>query len=499
VTIADRLRLGFAVGLAVALLVGLTGLAALTLVARQVSALVDQAQPLATAHGRMLRGLTEAETAERGLLIAGQAASRGRYEAAVESFRSGAADALELADGEFIEGLLETEIAAGERWIQTFASPVLALQLEDPEAALARARTGEGRALFDVYRDVHAETGAALAAQVDRAQDLADNASRITRVALALLLLGGGGLTAAVAYRTTAAIITPLSNLAGSVDRLRDDRAVRAGVEGPAEVRAVALAINRLAEENQRFAEERAEVVERLEELDRQKSEFVSIVSHELRTPLTSIIGYLEMLQDGDAGELTDDQLALLVVGQRNAGRLLALIEDMLTLSRIESGTMRRVVAPVDVRGIVEDVTDELRPRLAGRDLRLTVDVEPAVVDGDRDQLERVLFNLVGNALKFTPDGGEVAVTAQRRDDEVVLAVRDSGIGIPPDELDRLFERFYRASTATERSIPGTGLGLAITGLLVEQHGGHIEVASEPGGGTTFTVHLPTAPEEALA
>lgn len=498
-SIAERLRLGSTVGLAVALAVGLAGLAALTLLTRQVSTLVNQEQPLAEAHGRMLQGMTDAETAERGYLITGEEVSLAPFEVGLATFRDAAVTAVDEAPDDRVRRLLETEIVAAERWIDEFAVPIVELRAEDPNAALERARAGEGRTRFEVFRAAHEVTALELDERLERAERLATRTSSVTRTVLALLLLGGGAVLVAVARRTDAATVGPLADLAATLDELRDDRDVRADVRGPAEIRAVATAVNRLAEENQRFADERTQIVERLEELDQQKSDFVSTVSHELRTPLTSIIGYLEMLQDGDAGPLTDDQLDLLAVGQRNAGRLLALIEDLLTLSRIESGKLRREVAPVDVAELVADVAAELRPRVSGRDLDLTIDAAPAVVHGDRDHLERVLFNLVGNALKFTPDGGEVAVVARRHDDEVVLAVRDSGIGIPEGEIDRLFDRFFRASTATDRAIPGTGLGLAITGLLVEQHGGRIDVDSEAGVGTTVTVRLPTIDQEVAA
>lgn len=149
----------------------------------------------------------------------------------------------------------------------------------------------------------------------------------------------------------------------------------------------------------------------------------------------------------------------------------------------------------MDVGPLTTGVVGELQPRLAGRDLALNVAVDASLpmVLGNRDQLERVLFNLVGNALKFTPDGGRVEVAACERDGAVVLEVHDTGIGIPGEELDRLFERFYRASTATAQAIPGTGLGLAITHLLVAHHGGSITARSTPGEGTTFTVTLPPA------
>ena len=242
------------------------------------------------------------------------------------------------------------------------------------------------------------------------------------------------------------------------------------------------------------FERER-EMVQRLKELDQAKSDFVATVSHELRTPLTSIRGYVEMLSDGDAGELEPDQQRMLEVVQRNADRLLALIEDLLTLSRIESGTFRVASVPVALGGIVHATLDELRPQALGRGVELVADVAsdiPAVL-GDSSQLERVLLNLLSNAIKFTLDGGHVVVRVRQLGAAVEVEVEDEGIGIPEAEQDRLFSRFFRSSTSQERAIQGTGLGLVIVKSIVEHHGGDIAVRSQPGVGTTFTIRLPAA------
>jgi signal transduction histidine kinase len=244
-----------------------------------------------------------------------------------------------------------------------------------------------------------------------------------------------------------------------------------------------------------RLYEQEREMVQRLQELDQAKSDFVASVSHELRTPLTSIRGYVEMMRDGDAGDLEPDQHRMLEVVQRNADRLLALIEDLLTLSRIESGAFRVARLPVALDGVVHSTLDELRPQAVARGVELVADVASDVpmVLGDSSQLERVLLNLLSNAIKFTVDGGRVVVRVRPSGTVLEMDVEDEGIGIPEVEQDRLFSRFFRSSTSQERAIQGTGLGLVIVKSIVEHHGGDIAVRSQPGVGTTFTVRLPVA------
>ena len=255
---------------------------------------------------------------------------------------------------------------------------------------------------------------------------------------------------------------------------------------------AIARTVGAALLQAQTYEQER-EIIRRLRELDEVKSDFVSSVSHELRTPLTSIIGYLEMLIEGDAGALNDDQLHLAEVVERNSQRLLALIEDLLTLSRIESGSTRPRTAVVDLADVMTDVHQAVLPILGARQLDVTIDVPENIgsVLGDAGQLERVLFNLVTNAVKFTPEGGRVDIVASAADGLARLSVADSGIGIPEDEQAQLFNRFFRASSARDRAIQGTGLGLVIVKSIVENHGGTIAVSSAVGVGTTVTVELP--------
>lgn len=257
-------------------------------------------------------------------------------------------------------------------------------------------------------------------------------------------------------------------------------------------VRAVAADLA-LALEHAALFEQQLELVDRLQELDRQKSDFLSTVSHELRTPLTSIAGYAEMIRDGDAGEVPPAMDRMLDVVTRNTERLRALIEDLLTLSRIESGSLRSASEPVDVTGLLASATAAVAPQAAAGSVRVEVDPPPegTTVRGDLLQLERVLLNLLSNAVKFTPAGRAVRLDARVDGEQVVVRCADEGIGIPAAEQEHLFDRFFRASNATARAIPGTGLGLVIVQGVVQQHGGSIELESTEGEGTTVTVRLP--------
>jgi PAS domain S-box-containing protein len=233
--------------------------------------------------------------------------------------------------------------------------------------------------------------------------------------------------------------------------------------------------------------------VARLQEVDRVKDLLVGSVSHELRTPITSIVGYLEMLEDGEFGPLSDGQADAVRRVRGNSGRLLQLIDDLLTLSRVEDEGLVIDDRALDLRALVRAGHDVVAPAWVGRNLEVRLDLpeEPVPFLGDRDMVERAVVNLVGNAVKFTPDGGRIDVALAVWGSEALLEVVDSGIGIAPGERDQVFSRFFRSAALEKRAIPGSGLGLSITRGVVERHGGRIELESEEGRGTTFRVWLP--------
>jgi signal transduction histidine kinase len=229
---------------------------------------------------------------------------------------------------------------------------------------------------------------------------------------------------------------------------------------------------------------------EQLREADRLKDEFVALISHDLRTPLTSIMGYLELtLEEGDfSGELRN----YLEIADRNAHRLLRLVNDLLFVARLEAGELDLHSSELDLAEVVRESVAEAEPRALANGITLTCRAEPVPpVNADRGRILQLIDNLVSNAIKFTPEGGEVRVSVAQANGSVRLEVEDTGIGIAAEEQRRLFERFFRASTAAERQIPGTGLGLYIARAIVDAHGGSISVASEPGQGTSFTIDMP--------
>jgi PAS domain S-box-containing protein len=230
-------------------------------------------------------------------------------------------------------------------------------------------------------------------------------------------------------------------------------------------------------------------------ELDRMKTEFVSQVSHELRTPLTAIKGFTEMLLDGDAGEVNEEQQEYLDIVKSNVDRLVALINDLLDISRIESGRIKLDLAPIELPAIINSVVATMRPLLEGKHQTLTSQLEPDLPlgMGDRDRVVQVVTNLVSNAHKYTQAGGSIVVSTERSGDLLRVAVKDNGMGIPAEDIPKLFTRFFRVDSSLTREIGGTGLGLSIVKSIVELQGGTVSVESEVGQGSTFAFTLPVA------
>ncbi len=247
--------------------------------------------------------------------------------------------------------------------------------------------------------------------------------------------------------------------------------------------------------------EKEADAVRRLKELDRAKDDFVATVSHELRTPITSIKGYVELMLEAPPEHLSPAYADMLRTVQRNGDRLASLAENLLAVARLESGEIDLDLRPVDLGDVVGRIEDALRPVVDERNLevRYSIPREPVLITGDMSYLERVVFNLMSNALKFTEDGGFICCSLTRDAEQAVLEVTDTGIGIPSAEQEHLFTRFFRSSTAKQQAIQGTGLGLAIASSIVGRHGGQIAVESEQGRGTRIRVVLPTPAVQGVA
>ncbi len=231
--------------------------------------------------------------------------------------------------------------------------------------------------------------------------------------------------------------------------------------------------------------------VTQVERLEKIRQEFLSNISHELRTPLTSILAFVETLEDGAIDDRENNRRFLSTI-RRNAERMNGLISDILELSLIESGNVSIETKPVRVRFLVDEVFLSLSSKAAEREIALINEVsEEAKAVADPVRLEQMLTNLIDNAIKFNRPSGNVAVSAVESGDKTSITVTDTGEGIFPEHLTRVFERFYRVDRGRTREVGGTGLGLAIVKHLSRLHGGEVSVESVPGRGTAFTIELP--------
>lgn len=241
----------------------------------------------------------------------------------------------------------------------------------------------------------------------------------------------------------------------------------------------------------QRTAELR-EALRKLSEMSEMKSNFVSNISHELRTPLTHIKGYLDLLSSGDLGGLNADQAHALSVMTRSSERLENLIEDLIRFSLMERGELTLKIQPVDLIQVAKTVVERAQPKAQAQNIHLDLQFPPKLtkVDIDEEKISWVVLQLIDNAIKFTPPGGSVQLILQDDDEYIRVTVSDTGIGIPPAELEHIFEAFRQVDGSSTRRYGGTGLGLALVHKIIEAHDTTIEVHSQPQRGSQFEFRL---------
>jgi len=255
----------------------------------------------------------------------------------------------------------------------------------------------------------------------------------------------------------------------------------------------------RRAQEIQRHVEREREAMQlrahadRMADLERTKTEFLNIASHELRGPLTVIRGYNSMLEDGS---IPAEQIpAVARILEAKLAQMDVLIEQMLETARLEQDGLDLFRETFDLRGVAQEQVDVFRPLARGRALVMSGDDSTLPVEGDRARIGTIVSNLLDNAMKYSPDGGEIGVTTGHRDGHAFVSVRDEGVGIAPEHLPALFTRFGRLPTEENLSIPGTGLGLYLCQQIAQRHRGDITVQSTAGVGSEFTLTLPWKPE----
>jgi signal transduction histidine kinase/GGDEF domain-containing protein len=314
---------------------------------------------------------------------------------------------------------------------------------------------------------------------------------------------------AAEISRSRPEVLTVLMTGHGTIDSALE--AMKQGASDfltkPLNLEETILRLKKVLEGKQRFvrlkdyADHLEKANQELKRIDTIKSEFVSVASHELRTPLAAIKNAIQIMLSGKAGEINENQKKFLSMAERNINRLTNILNDLLNLSRIESGKIIINFEELAPKALIEFILSSLKPQADNKSLKLRMDFpdELPTAYGDREKIEQILTNLVGNAIKFTPEGGEITVSAKPLDSDrkmVAFSVRDTGIGIPEEELEKIFDKFHQVEDSLHRSTGGTGLGLAITRGLIEAHQGKIWVESELGKGSTFTFTLPISEVE---
>lgn len=404
------------------------------------------------------------------------------FNRAAELFDSSADQAAELTgEGTATARRLRRLVASEAAWREAVATP--RLTGEAPPPALERRLTG------DVTGNAEALSGATEEAR-DTAREDAGDDTRDTTILVAAGL--GAALIAALVLFSGLinSMRAPLGRLVDGARRLAGgDLDTRVEVGGPVEIAALGQAFNEMAVALERDARERDRV-------ERMKDDFVLTVSHELRTPVTVVKGFSEMLTSQTKG-LNSAQLEAAEVIADSAGQLQKMINDLLDLARSDAGKLRIDAEPTAVRPLAQRVARHMRPNFEEKGQELTVSVEKATpaVFADAGRIGQVLSNLLTNANKYAPEGAHVRLSAGTAGKQVEFVVSDDGPGLGPDELEHIFERFWRAQSGETQTVTGTGLGLAIAKSLIELHGGAISATSTPGGGATFRFVLPTAKE----
>jgi signal transduction histidine kinase len=292
----------------------------------------------------------------------------------------------------------------------------------------------------------------------------------------ALLLFAG---LIATMRRPLEALVTAAGRLAGG------DRSARVEVGGPSETATLGKAFNEMAKELEVEAAQR-------DQLDRMKDEFVLTASHELRSPLTSVQGFAELLMM-ERESLSPRQVETVEIILDNCRHLVRLLNDLLDLARSDAGRLAIRSRPTELSPLIEDVVRTMRAQTDAKEQTLTEQIDPELplVDADADRIRQILVNLVTNAHEYSPERASISVSARVADAEVQIDVTDNGPGIPPAQVEHIFERFVRGDAGLTQRVGGTGLGLAISKSLVDLHGGTLLVDSVVDRGSTFTVRLP--------
>jgi signal transduction histidine kinase len=382
-------------------------------------------------------------------------------------------------------------------YVEIFAQPMVQIVRETPEvgedplvADEGKRYTDEIEGLFNLFLTAEDALAADAARDAERRSNLAVIVGAVGIGASTALIILFGAFLARSVGRPVRAVASGATRLAGG------EWSFRLPPSGPGEIGELNRAFNDMAERIEQNRAELAAQNEELRESERMKTELVSIVSHELRTPLASVLGFTALLLKRDFDPPIRRHYLGIVDAQ--ARRLAALLEDFLDVQRIEHEGLELVTERVDLAELLDEQAELYAEQSPKHTVEVSLDERPLPVRGDPDRLAQVVGNLLSNAIKYSPEGGTVELAAERRGSGVRLIVRDEGLGIPEDQQERIFTKFFRGD-AGATGITGTGLGLAVSRQIVEAHGGSIGFDSDPSIGSTFWVELPEEPREESA
>ena len=441
---------------------------------------------------RVEKLVVDMETGIRGLIISNNNPTYLEpYRGALKEIpvRLGSFDAL-IAGDRAQQGRASTLRQRIEEY-EEFVAIVIGLVRDNPEIARSEIYLEAGKAYTDEIRGI---VDNFLAAENDLAMAAAADADRTANFAVIVGAVGLGASTALIVLfgvYLARAVGRPVRAVAHGASRLAaGELALRLPEEGPGEIGELTRSFNEMA---QRLEQNRAELQlqnEELRESERMKTELVNIVSHELRTPLASVLGFTALLLKREFDPAARRHYLGIIDAQ--ARRLAALLEDFLDVQRIEHQGLELSAENVDLASLLDEQAQLYAAQSPKHRLEVALAERPLRVRGDANRLAQVVGNLLSNAIKYSPEGGVVELAAMRHDGEVRLSVKDEGLGIPSDQQQRIFTKFFRGD-AGATGITGTGLGLAVSREIVEAHGGRIGFDSDPGEGSTFWVELPEA------
>jgi two-component system, OmpR family, sensor kinase len=456
------------------------------LTTRSVHYVSEELQPAAAANQDLLADLGDLRAATREWVVGGRPSARHDYEVAEGQLTADLQSVADLTSG---DPELERQQRTARAWVDDYGSVVISRP--GGSGTFDRQLFITGVELFDDFREAHDDTTAAYDARIAEANGDSSRLLLATVLAVGVLALLEGWVVVRSRRRLDAEIAEPLAELELVVQQMAQGQDVRAQAQGPREVRAVARALNGLADAQARAREVEERIQQEQRALDVAQDDFVSNVSHELRTPLTTISGYLELVADEFEDSMAPQHLRMLTAGRRNVARLQRLADDLLTLSKAEVGSTS--LEQVDLGAVVRPAVTDVHLGATRRGIRLEVTIPrtEVLVLGDRVMLHRALLNVLGNAVKFGREGTAVEVEVATRESEALVVVRDHGIGIPQEEIDLLGTRFFRASNAVSQDIGGSGLGIRIVQTILEKHAGSMLIESTLGEGTTVSLRLP--------